>query len=258
MPYLGTDPNEGALVQEALRVLQSSDSSAFRSDEADAFFQLAILKSTLARQDAELRAHLLVRQSIATRVNELRELVERHEYRRQRDLSRPPSPVVATSSRVHETTSVPTKEPAVPTSSSKKSLKEWKEEKDKEKSTKGQAAPGKSSETTGEASSSKPTAKVKEGVAKAKPKFTKEPAPEVKAKPKTRAATQSASTKSKGKRRAAPKSKETVSTEEEEVGEEEGEVIENDGDVEMGGTKAGKKRKGERTERKEKRNKMEV
>ena len=85
--------------------------------------QLATLKSILAGQDAELRAHLLVRQATATRVNELREIVERHEYRRQHDLRRPPSPV-ATSSRTHESTSAPMKELTLPVTPTKKSLKE--------------------------------------------------------------------------------------------------------------------------------------
>jgi hypothetical protein len=89
--------------------------------------QLATLKSILAGQDAKLQAHLLVRQATASRVNELREVVERHEYCRQRDLHRPPSPGAASSSRAREPTSAPPKEPTLHTTPSKKTLKEWKE-----------------------------------------------------------------------------------------------------------------------------------
>ncbi|KAJ2934007.1 hypothetical protein H1R20_g3084, partial [Candolleomyces eurysporus] len=227
----GADTSESAVVQEAIRVLQHSDGNVFRSDDTDTFFQLATLKATLARQDAELRAQLLVRQATAVRINELREQMERHEHRRLRDFRRPPSPGVAASTRAHNAPVSTTRDPAVPASSSKKSVKEWKEGRDKEKTSKVPAASAKPSEAPGEASTSKSSSKGKETGSKAKTRSAKEVAvPEVKEKPKTRAASQTESSKSKGKRRAAPKSKETVS-EEEQV--EEGETVEQDEDVEM-------------------------
>jgi len=228
--YLGSDPSESAVVQEAIRVLQHPDGNVFRSDDTDTFFQLATLKATLARQDAELRAHLLVRQATAVRINELREQMERHEHRRLRDFRRPPSPGVAALTRAHDAPVPTTKDHAVPASSSKKSVKEWKEGREKEKTSKSQAASSKPSEATGEASTSKSSTKGKEAAPKTKTRATKEvAAPEVKEKPKTRAASQAEGPKTKGKRRAAPKSKETISEEE----EEEGETVEKDEDVEM-------------------------
>ncbi|KAJ2931025.1 hypothetical protein H1R20_g6071, partial [Candolleomyces eurysporus] len=190
----GADTSESAVVQEAIRVLQHSDGNVFRSDDTDTFFQLATLKATLARQDAELRAQLLVRQATAVRINELREQMERHEHRRLRDFRRPPSLGVAASTRAHDAPVSTTRDHAVPASSSKKLVKEWKEGRDKEKTSK-EVTP-----------------------------------PEVKEKPKTCAASQTKGSKSKGKCRAAPKLKETVS-EEEQV--EEGETVEQDEDVEM-------------------------
>ncbi|KAJ2920905.1 hypothetical protein H1R20_g16188, partial [Candolleomyces eurysporus] len=227
----GADPSESAVVQEAIRVLQHSDGNVFRSDDTDTFFQLATLKATLARQDAELRAQLLVRQATAVRINELRKQMERHEHRCLRDFRRPPSPGVAASTCAHDAPVSTTRDHAVPASSSKKSVKEWKEGRDKEKTSKVPAASAKPSEASGEASTSKSSSKGKETGSKAKTRSAKEVAvPEVKEKPKTRAASQTESSKSKGKRRAAPKSKETVS-EEEQV--EEGETVKQDEDVEM-------------------------
>ncbi|KAJ2928996.1 hypothetical protein H1R20_g8100, partial [Candolleomyces eurysporus] len=227
----GADTSESAVVQEAIRVLQHSDGNVFRSDDTDTFFQLATLKATLARQDAELRAQLLVRQATAVRINELREQMERHEHRRLRDFRRPPSPGVAASIRAHDAPVSLTRDHAVPTSSSKKSVKEWKEGRDKEKTSKVQAASTKPSEASGEVSTSKSSTKGKEAGSKTKTRSAKEVAvPEVKEKPKTRAASQTESSKSKGKRHAAPKLKETIS-EEEQV--EEGETVEQDEDVEM-------------------------
>ncbi|KAJ2920836.1 hypothetical protein H1R20_g16259, partial [Candolleomyces eurysporus] len=227
----GSDPSKSVVVQEAIRVLQHSDGNIFWSDDMDTFFQLATLKPTLARQDAELCAHLLVCQATAVCINKLREQMERHKHRHLRDFCRPPSPGVAALTRVHDTPVPMTKDHAVPTSSSKKSVKEWKEGRDKEKTSKSQAAPAKPSEALGEASTSKSSAKTKENAQKAKTRSTKEvAAPEVKEKPKTRAASQGEGTKSKGKRHATPKSKETVSEGEQ---KEEGETIEKDEDVEM-------------------------
>ncbi|RXW14021.1 hypothetical protein EST38_g11832 [Candolleomyces aberdarensis] len=226
----GTDPSDSAVVKEAIRVLQHSDGNVFRTDDTDTFFQLATLKATLARQDAELRAHLLVRQATAVRVNELRERMERHEHCRLRNFRRPPSPGVATSTRTHDASVPMTRDHTAPTSSSKKSVKEWKEGKEKEKTSKVQAPPTKPSEAAAETSTSKSPTKVKEAAPKTKTKPTKEAAtPEVKEKPKTRAASQAEGLKSKGKRCAALKSKETISEEE----GEEGETIEKDEDVEM-------------------------
>ncbi|KAJ2929113.1 hypothetical protein H1R20_g7983, partial [Candolleomyces eurysporus] len=167
----GADPSKSAIVQEAICILQHSDSNVFRSDDTDTFFQLATLKAALACQDAELCAHL------------------------------------------------------------KKSVKEWKEERDKERTSKAQAAPAKLSEDSSKASTSKSSTKGKETVPKTKTQSAKEVVvPEVKKKPKTRAASQSEGSKSKGKHCATPKSKETVSKEEQ---VKEGETVEQDEDVEM-------------------------
>ena len=232
-------------MQEALRILQASDSSSHRSPDADLFMQLATLKAILAGQDSELRAQLLVRQSTATRVNELRELVERSDYRRQRDFRRPSSPGAANSSRAHESTSGPTKEPDIPTSSSKKSLKEWKEGKEKEKSTKGHSSSAKPSEVAEEVSPSKSTGKRKASTSKSKIRAAKDSAPPSPEKPVSRPE----GSKPKSKRRSAPKSKETVSTDEGEVegelepmeeGEERGDVdvtmpdLDADGEADQG------------------------
>ncbi|RXW20336.1 hypothetical protein EST38_g5526 [Candolleomyces aberdarensis] len=226
----GTDPSDSAVVQEAIRVLQHSDGNVFRTDDTDTFFQLATLKATLARQDAELRAHLLVRQATAVCVNKRREQMERHEHRHLRDFRRPPSPGVAASIRTHNASVPTTRDHAVPASSSKKSVKEWKEGKEKEKTSKVQAAPTKPSEAVAETSTSKSPTKGKGAAPKTKTKPTKEAAtPEVKEKLKTRAASQAEGSKTKGKRHAAPKSKETISEEE----GEEGETVEKDEDVEM-------------------------
>ncbi|KAJ2924142.1 hypothetical protein H1R20_g12951, partial [Candolleomyces eurysporus] len=227
----GANPSKSAVVQEAIRILQHSDGNVFRSDNTDTFFQLAMLKATLARQDAELCAQLLVCQATAIHINKLHEQMEQHEHRRLRDFRRPPSPGVAASTRAHDAPVSTTRDHAVPASSSKKLVKEWKEGRDKEKTSKSQAASVKPSKASGVVSTSKSSTKGKETVPKTKTRSAKEVATsEVKEKPKTRAASQSEGSKSKGKCHAAPKLKETVS-EEEQV--KEGETVEQDKDVEM-------------------------
>ncbi|KAJ2911647.1 hypothetical protein MD484_g8767, partial [Candolleomyces efflorescens] len=70
----------------------------------------------------------------------------------------------------------PTKEPDIPTSSSKKSLKEWKEGKEKEKSTKGHSSSVKPFEVAKEVSLSKSTSKKKASTSKSKIRAMKDKA----------------------------------------------------------------------------------
>ncbi|KAJ2930522.1 hypothetical protein H1R20_g6570, partial [Candolleomyces eurysporus] len=165
MPHPGADPSESAIVQEAICVLQHSDGNVFRSDT---FFQLTTLKATLACQNAELCAHLLVHQATSVCINKLREQMEWHEHHCLCNFRLPPFPGIAASSRTHNASVSTTKDQAVPASSSKKSVKEWKEGRDKEKTSKSQAASAKLSEALGEASTSKFFVKGKETVYKTK------------------------------------------------------------------------------------------